>query len=111
MNALREGFSRLLIAACRRLSTMEISILGIGYVGTVSAACFSSFSHRVVGVDLIPQKVTLLKSGQSPIVEPKVHRLIRASSACARLDATTDVTEAILRTSVSFISVSTPSGI
>src|SRR5438477_5694617 len=99
-----------MVGMSRRLLLMEISILGVGYVGTVSAGCFTSFGHRVVGVDLIAQKVSMLKSGKSPIVEPEVHRLIEAGSACGRLDATTNVAEAILQTSVTFICVSTPSG-
>jgi GDP-mannose 6-dehydrogenase len=88
---------------------MKISIIGIGYVGTVSAACLASFGHQVIGVDLLPEKVEMLKRGRSPIVEPEVDRLIALCNSSGYLDATTDLLQAVVQSEISFISVGTPS--
>jgi GDP-mannose 6-dehydrogenase len=89
---------------------MKISIFGIGYVGTVSGACLASFGHDVIGVDLAPEKVALLKRGRSPVVEPGLEELIAAAAANGKLDATTDAAAAVRDTDISFISVGTPGG-
>lgn len=89
---------------------MRISVLGIGYVGAVSCGCLASAGHDVVGVDVSAEKVALLASGQSPIVEDEIDRLIADSVAAGRLRATTNMADAIANTEMSFISVGTPSG-
>ncbi len=88
---------------------MRISIFGIGYVGAVSAGCLADLGHEIVGVDVSADKVAMLKSGQSPIVEAEIGDLIADGVKSGRLRATRDVDDAIAGTDVSFISVGTPS--
>jgi GDP-mannose 6-dehydrogenase len=59
---------------------MRISVFGIGYVGAVSSACLADLGHQVIGVDVAPAKIDLLRGGQSPIVEASVDELIAAAS-------------------------------
>jgi GDP-mannose 6-dehydrogenase len=87
----------------------SISVFGLGYVGTVTAACLSYQSHNVIGVDLSRTKVDAINSGNSPIVEPRVSELIAASHKAERLHATTSAEEAVLNSDVSFLCVGTPS--
>jgi len=86
-----------------------ISVFGLGYVGSVTAACFSSNGHKVLGIDVAKEKVELLASGKTPILEPGIQELITSSHAQGRLGATTDVDKAIHETDLSFICVGTPS--
>jgi len=86
-----------------------ISIFGLGYVGTVTAACLAHQGNRVIGVDLSAAKVEALKTGRSPIVEPGVADLISGSRQASRLDATNDAKKAVLDTEISFLCVGTPS--
>jgi GDP-mannose 6-dehydrogenase len=75
----------------------------------VSAACFASDGHAVVGVDVNPDKVASLNEGRSPIVEKGLDELIRDNAAAGRLRATTDTAEAVRATDLSLICVGTPS--
>src|SRR5206468_443429 len=86
----------------------SISIFGMGYVGTVTAACLSSRGHRVIGVDPNPLKVRRISSGASPIVEPDVEEMIRSGKDTGLISATDDPNEAIAQSEISFISVGTP---
>jgi GDP-mannose 6-dehydrogenase len=86
-----------------------ISIFGLGYVGTVTAACLAHQGNRVTGVDLSAAKVEALDSGRSPIVEPGVSDLIADSQKACRLHATSDSEKAVLETEISFLCVGTPS--
>src|SRR5271166_868934 len=86
-----------------------VSIFGLGYVGTVTAACLAHKGNRVIGVDLSPAKVDALSSGRSPIVEPGVADLIADSQKACRLHGTTDSEKAVLETEISFLCVGTPS--
>jgi len=88
---------------------MNISVFGMGYVGSVSAATFAEDGHTVVGVDVNPTKVDLLNAGESPIVEPGLPELVASNVAAGRLRATTSAAEAIEGTDLSLVSVSTPS--
>jgi GDP-mannose 6-dehydrogenase len=89
--------------------SLSVSIFGLGYVGSVTAACLARQGQHVVGVDSNPQKVAQVTAGQAPVVEPGLQDLIAAACQAHLLDATTDPQEAILTTDVSFISVATPS--
>src|SRR5215831_4068176 len=88
---------------------MKLSVFGLGYVGCVSAACFSEAGHEVIGVDSNPLKVDLSSGGRSPIVEPGVEDLIAAAVKDRRLRATTDVASAIAESDLSLVCVGTPS--
>jgi GDP-mannose 6-dehydrogenase len=88
---------------------MSVSIFGLGYVGSVSAACFASMGHKVIGVDVSHTKVEMLDSGRSPIVEAQVGELIAEANQACRLHATTNATQAVLDSDVSFVCVGTPS--
>jgi len=87
----------------------SISIFGLGYVGSVTAACLAAKGNRVVGVDSNESKVHVLDSGQSPILEPQLEELVAQGKQKGLLSATTDVNRAIAETEISFISVGTPS--
>jgi GDP-mannose 6-dehydrogenase len=88
---------------------MRLSIFGLGYVGSVSAACLARNGHEVVGVDPDRQKVDLINQGASPIIEPGLRELLSTYSKTCALQATTDVGLAIRKSDVSFICVGTPS--
>jgi GDP-mannose 6-dehydrogenase len=88
---------------------MNISIFGLGYVGSVSAACFAADGHRVIGVDVNPQKVATVQVGRTPIVEPGLDELIRGAVADGRLTATTNTAQAMADSDVSLVCVGTPS--
>ena len=80
----------------------------MGYVGSVSAACFAHLGHRVIGVDVNRGKVEMLESGRSPILETGMNELVAESHAACRLHATTDSRAAIHQSDISFICVGTP---
>jgi GDP-mannose 6-dehydrogenase len=88
---------------------MRISVFGLGYVGSVSAACLAARGHKVVGVDVNPTKVELMSRGQAPVVEERIGELTAEAVGSGALRATTDVTEAVLATEISLICVGTPS--
>jgi len=88
---------------------LSISVFGLGYVGSVSAACFASMGHRVIGVDVNPSKVEMMEDGRSPIIEARMNELVAEAHAAGRLHATTDSIAAVLESDVSFVCVGTPS--
>jgi GDP-mannose 6-dehydrogenase len=88
---------------------MNVSVFGLGYVGSVSAASLAADGHTVVGVDVNPDKVASLNAGRSPIVEKGLDELIRESTANGRLRATTSTKEAVECTDLSLVCVGTPS--
>ncbi len=87
----------------------RISVIGLGYVGCVSAACLARDGHKVIGVDISPLKVDAINNGESPISEPGLSGLIRENVASGQLSATGDIDQAISETDVSLICVGTPS--
>jgi len=87
----------------------SISVFGLGYVGTVTAACLAHQGNEVIGVDLSPTKVDAMASGRSPILEPRVSELISAGHQASRLHAMSDPSAAVLKTDISFLCVGTPS--
>jgi len=86
-----------------------ISVFGLGYVGCVSAACFAKEGHTVVGVDVNADKVAMVNAGKATIVEAGIGELVGEMVAAGRLSATTDVADAVRRTSISLVCVGTPS--
>ncbi len=88
---------------------MKVSVFGLGYVGSVSAASFAADGHTVVGVDVNPDKVASLNEGRSPIVEKGLEELIRTAAGNGSLRATTDTAEAVDATELSLLCVGTPS--
>ena len=88
---------------------MNISVFGLGYVGTVSAACLAQEGHVVTGVDINPKKTEMIASGNSPIVEPGLAELIDEVVKTGNLQVTLDSQEAIHNSVASLICVGTPS--
>ena len=88
---------------------MKISVLGLGYVGAVSAACLAKEGHEVVGVDPQQAKVDLINHARSPIIEKDLGEIIAEQVSSGRLRATADVSDAVRRTDLSLICVGTPS--
>ncbi|HKD03137.1 MAG TPA: UDP-glucose/GDP-mannose dehydrogenase family protein [Terriglobales bacterium] len=87
----------------------SISVFGLGYVGTVTAACLAHKGNSVIGVDLSASKVEAMEAGRSPIVEPRVAELVAECHGACRLHATGNSEEAVLNTEISFLCVGTPS--
>ena len=88
---------------------MKVAVVGLGYVGTVTAACLASRQHDVYGVDVDAAKVDEIRSGRSPVAEPGLDALVARVVAEGRLRATTSCAEALDRADVSLICVGTPS--
>jgi GDP-mannose 6-dehydrogenase len=86
----------------------RISIFGLGYVGAVSLACLARDGHEVTGVDIDPNKLALLQSGQAPIVEAGIQELTRAVMRGGTVHVTENVRQAVLTTDISFVCVGTP---
>lgn len=87
---------------------MKIAIVGSGYVGLVSGACFAKFGHEVVCVDKDEEKINRLKEGKIPIYEPGLDVIVKENTASGRLSFTTDLKSAIEGVKVVFIAVGTP---
>lgn len=86
-----------------------ISVFGLGYVGSVSAACFARDGFHVIGVDVNPQKVDAINAGRATIVEEGIAELTAQVHAEGRLSATTSAHDAVTRSQVSMVCVGTPS--
>lgn len=88
---------------------MKITMIGSGYVGLVSGACFSDFGHDVVCVDKDAGKIEALQAGRMPIYEPGLDQLVETNVAAGRLTFTTDLATAVAGADAIFIAVGTPS--
>lgn len=89
---------------------MNIAIIGTGYVGLVSGACFADFGHDVVCVDKDTLRVDMLKRGEVPFYEPGLVELVAKNSSAGRLRFTADIGEAIEDATVILLAVGTPEG-
>jgi len=89
-------------------SKPAISVVGLGYVGAVSTACLSQLGHRVVGVDVDTIKVKQIEEGSSPIHEKNLGEYLQEGVDNNLITATTDLVGAVVDTSVTFLSVGTP---
>jgi len=92
-------------------STREarVAVLGLGYVGSVTAACLAHLGHRVTGVDRDEHKVKSIEAGRAPFYEPGLAELIQEGRANGRLSATTLLKPAIEQAEIALICVGTPS--
>jgi len=88
---------------------MKITMIGAGYVGLVSGACFADFGHDVVCVDVSQDKIDALHAGRMPIYEPGLAELVRANVESGRLTFTTVLAEGAAGADAIFIAVGTPS--
>jgi UDPglucose 6-dehydrogenase len=95
-------------SASREGGTMRIAMIGTGYVGLVSGACFSDFGHDVVCVDKDAAKIERLTRGEVPIFEPGLEALIAKNATAGRLSFTTDLVAAVAGAEAVFIAVGTP---
>lgn len=86
-----------------------LSIFGLGYVGCVTAACFASRGHPVVGVDVDHTKLELMRRGTSPIVEERIGDLTKGEVVSGRLSVTDEAHRAVLETDITMVCVGTPS--
>ncbi|MCK5167373.1 MAG: UDP-glucose/GDP-mannose dehydrogenase family protein, partial [Rhodospirillaceae bacterium] len=87
---------------------MRVAMIGTGYVGLVSGACFSEFGLDVVCVDKDENKINSIKKGVMPIYEPGLEDLVENNFAAGRLNFTTDFADAVKNAKVVFIAVGTP---
>jgi UDPglucose 6-dehydrogenase len=87
---------------------VKLTIIGTGYVGLVTGACFSQVGHRVICVDNDAAKVKLLQGGGIPIYEPGLDELVQKNVASRRLSFTNNTTEGVQNSDVIFIAVPTP---
>jgi len=89
---------------------MKISVIGTGYVGLVSGACFAQMGNTVTCVDIDEKKIESLKKGIIPIYEPGLEKMVRENYEKGTLHFMTDIADAITNTDISFIAVGTPMG-
>ncbi len=90
--------------------SQRLAVLGLGYVGCVTAACMAHIGHRVVGVDRDPYKVESVLAGRAPFFEPGLEALVRSGIASGRLTASHSLADAVRDADTAMICVGTPSG-
>ena len=89
---------------------MKITVIGTGYVGLVTSACFAELGHEVCGVDIDEEKIKKCKRGESPIYEPGLQELMQEGIRNGRLSFTTDIAEVLPESQIVFSAVATPPG-
>jgi UDPglucose 6-dehydrogenase len=89
----------------------QICVVGVGYVGLVTAACFSDLGNRVIALDISEERIEGLKRGEMPIYEPGLEELVARNVLAGRLSFTTSYAQALEGTEFAFIAVGTPSGV
>ena len=87
---------------------MIVTIVGTGYVGLVTGACLASRGHEVRCVDVSEDRISMIRSGKSPFYEPGLDDLLRKCQASGNLSVTTDLSDAMKGSQISFIAVGTP---
>jgi GDP-mannose 6-dehydrogenase len=90
-------------------NTKAVSVFGLGYVGSVTAACLAHQGHRVIGVDVNPAKVEMIAAGKCPTIEARMDELVAEGHRTGRLQTTIDANAAIGGSEISFVCVGTPS--
>ena len=89
----------------------QICVVGVGYVGLITAAGFADLGNRVIALDIIEEKIEGLKNGEMPIYEPGLEELVERNVKAGRLSFTTSYQEGLCGTEYVFIAVGTPSGV
>ncbi len=89
----------------------QICVIGVGYVGIVTGACFADLGNRVIALDVNKERIDNLNKGIMPIYEPGLDELVKRNMQAGRLTFTTDYAEAVKGTEFAFIAVGTPSGV
>jgi UDPglucose 6-dehydrogenase len=89
----------------------QICVIGVGYVGIVTAACFADLGNRVIALDINEEKIEGLRRGEMPIYEPGLQELVERNVRSGRLTFTTSYTEGLDGSEFVFIAVGTPSGV
>src|SRR6058998_937399 len=89
---------------------MRVNVFGLGYVGSVTAACLAKAGHEVIGVDIDEEKVAMINDGASPVVEPGLGAVMSEVVATRRLRGTISTPEAVRHATIGLVCVGTPGG-
>jgi GDP-mannose 6-dehydrogenase len=92
----------------RRWSLVRVNVFGLGYVGSVTAACLAKAGHEVIGVDIDEEKVAMINNGASPVVEPGLGALVAEVVTARRLRASISTLDAVRNATIGLICVGTP---
>ncbi|RUM45371.1 MAG: UDP-glucose 6-dehydrogenase [Desulfurobacterium sp.] len=91
------------------MSVKKIAVIGTGYVGLVSGACFAYLGHKVIGLDIDKEKIERIKKGEVPIYEPGLDKILHRALEEGNIEFTTDYAYAVKNSDFIFIAVGTPS--